>query len=402
MNRRMRSVIVLAILFLLALVFFNKSIVFWTTPKVNVASVTSGTITYKNRIAAVSVLSDGIKEVRTPSFLPEDLVITWVIDEKQQTVSQGDALIRVDNVLLDQHLLAAEKKYNELLISLSTFKRDYPQAKEAAIKAFEKAEANLKNAPNATGKQAEKLQAAYTLASDIYQEVVVLGIYETNTLDNLTGQCELAKAEFEKYQTIRNNNYVLVSPCDGVLVSRVLRDSTPLLLGNKLLFEVLPSSAPWLLEVELQGNVQMAMENQFVKLSDPTNPLDMVQLTVDTCENRGNKTFVSLLSDDLDVLQCLSHELEGFDFVYESPFYDALVPNNAFITENIVYAVQNVYVDNRMQYRIKEITVKKAPGNATHTPVINSLSSDMLLVTAWDRDIKDGDVVMIDNSITPF
>lgn len=394
MNIRTRKIIIVALLLLLLLAFFSKSIIYWTTPKVTVTTVISGTITYTNQINASHVISDGMEKVRTPTMFPEGINVIWVIEGKQKSVTQGEVLLYVDETSLLNHVVAAEKKYSETLESIIKYKKNHPIEVENAIEELENAERNLKKVPNVSEKRARQYQSDYEIACDIYYQIVTLGMYESNSLGYLEKQRDLAQTELGILGAILDNQCAIRSPCDGTLISWPNSDTLTQLPANQVLFEILPDEMSCQLEISVQGDVYLHDESESVMLMNSSNPLDRLRFTVHSYEKKGEQTIIVLLSDEIDMVSCQA--IEDYVLVYESPFYEALVPNNAFVSDTTVFAVQKVYTDNRIQSQLKEITVKKGAGNVTHTPVINGLTSGMLLVTAWDRNISDGDIVIVD------
>lgn len=393
MSVKTRKAAVVTMAFLLILLYFSKSIVYWTTPKVTATSIQSGSITYSNKIIKTQILSDAMESVNTPATLPTDLRVSWLAEGGPRTVAQGEALLRVDEVALKKYLMSAENQYYEALVTLSMYQKNYAFAIEDATKALEKADAALEKEPKAKAKRKKQLQDAFDTAYETYHEVVTLGIYQMTSLNNMKEQCAMAKDELDKYQTIYDNQCALLSPCDGTLISWPDKNSIEYLPANTTLFKVLPNDGAWQFEVYVEGKVYLDEQTRTVKFTNPTAPLDALRFTVNKLENKEEQAIMVLTGEGVDIARC--YNVEGFTLIYNSPFYSALVPNNAFITDTSVYAVQNVFIDNRQQTLIEEIQVKKSPGNAFYTPVVNALSSNMLLVTSWDRDIFDGSSVIV-------
>jgi hypothetical protein len=392
MNVKIRRISIVIIIFLLFSLYVSKSILYWTTPKVTVSPIISGTITYQNHVIESRILSDYMEKVHTPTTLPDDLQIAWVTEGTLRPVSKGETLLKIEESSLKGHLLSAQNKYYEALVTLSSYEKSYALAKQNAAKDMERAEAALKKEAHASEKRKKQLKESYDTAYEIYNQVVTLGIYEMTSLDNKKEQCALAKEEFEKFQALYDNQCSLLSPCDGTLVSWPKKEALEHLPANATLFEILPNDAPVQLEVSVQGNVYLTKQVGSVAFVNPTNPLDILRLTVNSFDNKQGRATILLSGDGIDIVRY--HDLSDYNITYESPSYAALVPNNAFVTDSTVYAVESVYSDNRKQNRIKAISVKKAPGNASYTPVTN-LSSNMVLVTSWDREISDGDSVII-------
>jgi len=393
MNSRVRKIVVVVSLLLAAFTFVSKSILYWSTPKVTAVTIAGGSIKYRNHISESRVVSGGMEKIQLPASLPEGIAVVWMLDGEQKPVKTGEALLRADESSVKKHAAAAEKKYFETLDSATMFRKNYPVARESAQKAFDVAKKNLGKAAGGNAKRAEQYQLDYQIAEEILYQLDTLGIYEANSLSNLEKQRDMAKAEADGLQAFLDDQCAIRSPCDGTLMSWPAGEALTHLPPNRVLFEILPDRAPWVLEVSVYGDVYLNDESESVMLTNLDNPLDRMQLDVLTIEKKGDRTVMVLSGADRDASSCLS--LDNYVLTYESPFYNALVPNNAFISDTTVLSVQTVYTDNRVQNQLREITVKKAPGNATHTPVLSGLTGGMRLVTAWDRNIADGDIVIV-------
>ncbi len=395
MSKGIRKALAALLIAVAALVFFNRSVLYWTTPKVLVEKVVSGSLKYKKSIAGLTAKSDKIQAVSSPVTLPEGLAITWFMDENQTRVEKGEPLLKVDPSILNGHLQNAQSAYDQARVALSAFELHYPQARTEAEKAYAKADADMKKARNATGKQAEKLRNAYNAAHARYEQVVLWGIFESNTLDGLKMRLALAEAEVRKLQTIRDDGYALRAPCSGVILSSINLRDTASLPPNKTIAQILPDDAPITLDVTIAGALPLSDDQKTVVLSDPLNPLHQLSLDILASERRGADTHLTLAGEALDGFRSRLDKLAAYNLIYESPFYPTLIPDSALITENSVYTVQEVYADQRKQYRIKEVEVRRGTGNGYHIPLLDSLPSGMLLVTGWDREIRSGDIVMI-------
>lgn len=79
----------------------------------------------------------------------------------------------------------------------------------------------------------------------------------------------------------------------------------------------------------------------------------------------------------------------------DSPFYPALVPRTAFVSEDMVYVLQQDYSTGSKDDIVAACRVETAPGNDQYIPCVSGIASGTWVLTAWDRPLTMGGKVTI-------
>lgn len=83
----------------------------------------------------------------------------------------------------------------------------------------------------------------------------------------------------------------------------------------------------------------------------------------------------------------------------DSPLYPALVPRAAFVSEDIVYIMQEDFSAGKVKNVVVTCKVKAAPGNEQYIPCTAGISAGTQVLVAWDRSLIMGGQVEIVSTI---
>ncbi len=393
MSPRLRKIAVAAVISLLAFAFLSKSIVYWTTPKVMVADIKSGTIQYRNAITQCEIVSNDTQKVQTSILLPEGLPVTWVIKGEIRQVTMGEVLLRLEESTLDQRLASAENAYYASYVELNRYQKDYARAVESITKEYSDAQTALAKAVDVSETRRKTLQAARDTAYENYQVIVNMGIYEMTTVENKQSAYERASEQMNVLRALRDDGYAILAPCDGMLVNWPSQALGSLPVYDTL-FELIPSDAAWDVQIRVQGAVYFENDYPWITLTNPQNALDRIKLSALSYKSNTASSVIVVSGTDLGMEKF--NNMTQYELIYESPFYQALIPNHAFVSSDTVYVLYSNYLDNRKQMLVKSVKVETAPGNAMYTPVTRGISMETQVVTAWDRELTEGESVIVE------
>ena len=131
---------------------------------------------------------------------------------------------------------------------------------------------------------------------------------------------------------------------------------------------------------------------RWVPYSD-TDSVRMLKITaVELSDSACTVTLQATWAPDTVIIQ------DG-DIQVDSPFYPALLPRTAFVSEDTVYILQQNLSAGRADYVVAACKVKTGIGNDQYIPCIAGISAGAQVLVAWDRPLTIGRQVEIVDTV---
>ena len=398
MSKTARRALIIFTIALAVVLYFSSSIRYWMTPKVTLSTVNSGTIVWQRQISQMRWSSPQVTTVAASPYLPENIKITDGQEFQSRQVLQGEKLLTLDHVTLDSAIVEAEGSYASQLSYEVSYRRELTEAQKNAQEVLTQATTALEKGATANAKRKAQLEQAYQTAQEDYDLIVTQGIYSGTTLEIVTAKTQKAQACLDALKALRQNGYAMVAPCDGLLVSWP-SDVGTALQANQQYFTIIPDDAERQLVVTLGEECTLPNELAQVTLASTESALERYTFSVTSKGTNAQGAVELTLEGDRTVFEKIDLS-KSYKLNYESEFYQALVPNEAFITQDTVYVVKSQYNNGQTEQVIQSVKVNRESGNASYTPVTgNSLSVGDQVVTGWDRAITVGQTVIVVNSL---
>ena len=398
MSKTARRALIIFTIALAVVLYFSSSIRYWMTPKVTLSTVNSGTIVWQRQISQMRWSSPQVTTVAASPYLPENIKITDGQEFQSRQVLQGEKLFTLDQVTLDSAIVEAEESYASQLSYEVSYRRELTEAQKNAQEVLTQATTALEKGATANAKRKAQLEQAYQTAQEDYDLIVTQGIYSGTTLEIVTAKTQKAQACLDALKALRQNGYAMVAPCDGLLVSWP-SDVGTALQANQQYFTIIPDDAERQLVVTLGEECTLPNELAQVTLASTESALERYTFSMTSKGTNAQGAVELTLEGDRTVFEKIDLS-KSYKLNYESEFYQALVPNEAFITQDTVYVVKSQYNNGQTEQVIQSVKVNRESGNASYTPVTgNSLSVGDQVVTGWDRTITVGQTVIVVNSL---
>ncbi len=398
MSKTARRALIIFTIALAVVLYFSSSIRYWMTPKVTLSTVSSGTIVWQRQISQMRWSSPQVTTVAASPYLPENIKITDGQEFQSRQVLQGEKLLTLDHVTLDSAIVEAEESYASQLSYEVSYRRELTEAQKNTQEVLTQATTALEKGATANAKRKAQLEQAYQTAQEDYDLIVTQGIYSGTTLEIVTSKAQKAQACLDALKALRQNGYAMVAPCDGLLVSWP-SDVGTALQANQQYFTIIPDDAERQLVVTLGEECTLPNELAQVTLASTESALERYTFSVTSKGTNAQGAVELTLEGDRTVFEKIDLS-KSYKLNYESEFYQALVPNEAFITQDTVYVVKSQYNNGQTEQVIQSVKVNRESGNASYTPVTgNSLSVGDQVVTGWDRAITVGQTVIVVNSL---
>lgn len=390
MKKRTREVLSFLLFSLLILTFLSGSIKNALTPHVVAMRISAGSIELDFPSDNIQYASADLIEFRMDAMLDSILPFPKVYVAPFDVINQGDIIFEYDKNAVDKAFIYYKQEYITAKLQLISFKNDYNKQLRDVEYLLDKARRELESALTDNPSEIDRLQKDVDGYLATYNLLTMEGICNGTTYDIVEFHYLEKEALYSALLILKNNNYQIVAPAEGTIVS--------LSSNQDVSYSLLPLNAHYQLTVDVQTDNGVFYDGALLRFINNKDPREIVHASVSDISAAPKEDYLRIqinLSDSIPSNYLINPA--DYSIKVTSQIYSAIVPNIAFVSNNEIYILQEDYYNGKTTYTVRTCFVEKGLGNANYTPCISGLSSSTYVVTAWDRMISDGmEVVLTD------
>ena len=396
----------LAVIFIGIMLFFtlfSRTIYYIMTPKVTCDTAESGYIkeTFSNYTEEFYMAFDSQEEIMIPYSLDNPLEIRSINVKEGDTVATGDELIVFDIKPLEESIADLRIQLGGSEVQLKEFNKNYMEKMRQLEKSVEDYKSQIAmidfeiEAGIATYSEAmkKKTDLGYNLetAENELKYIKATGILNGQTADFYQDKLKSLKDEINSITSLINDYSKVISNVNGT-ISNVNYGQYDKYLGVKPLITIIPENAASSIVLKTNKDaVRLLDEGVVCKIL-----ADGSVLETESLEARVSGEEYHIYADFKDSTINIEN-IDGFSIEFEikSEFCNFIIPNSAFYSPGKVFVFEETDGFWGKEYYVKSREVEIGKYNSVESQILDGIDRRSLVVTGWDRELKDGQRVML-------
>ncbi len=379
-----------ALIFLLVLVvvtLFNNTFLYLSTPQVHVTMPKQGSIPFQFSVHNLEVMSEQMVQYISPDILAPFLAQATLKNPNQMAYKKGEVMIAFNENTIQNSFIQVEKENINQMLALRQFDASYIEMSKYALQNLEKAQKAQKSVQRSSEERKKQAQKAVEDAQFEYDLIVTQGVMNGEKRAYLEFEFEKSSTMLQALTEIKNNNFALTAPSDGLLIQKELLD-------GKFTYTFLPNDAPYLLQLKVDEQTAKCFDTNCVAyINKKTKKTDSQALQLK--EIKKNEDASSYIIFDPQFAERAFLETPAsFVVDMDSKTFFTLVPSTCFVEENVVITC---LLNNEQTWgTVHYVKCETLPVQSKYIPVFKGVTVSNYLISGWDREIKEGEKVHIE------
>ncbi len=425
-----KRVTITFLLIMILVTFSSKTIIYFTTPKVVTVKVQGGQISNDQLITDVSFNYSEISSIKFDKQYSMPLKVSKINCKEGNIVNSGDTLITFDIKALSDAIAQAQTDLDRAKQDLADFKKDFTRNledqmadindKSEQIIDLQRSINSNKNAgtisntgtlatdeqtetiqdTEADERQLEKLKRELARMQEDYNSMKSSGKYNGTSEAEKQKEVNKNQQEIDDLNNLNNNYSTIKAPIDCTITKIYVQEGDDY-NGLNPIIDYRTSDTPTKIIATLTDDVYNNLKDYVI-----TNPNCKVVIygveedgKIESIEKKNDKNYMYINMKSFDKLKNVNSENVNVKVQRKSKNYNALVPNEAIFQDSYVYTINETTGFLGKELIVKKVQVKKGEYNSKYTGVDDGLYGNETIVKGTDREINDGQRVMINNKV---
>lgn len=419
-KKKIAKRITITFLIIMVLVTFSsRTIIYFTTPKVVTLKVQAGQISNDQIIKDVSFNYSESFSIKFDKQYTTPIKINKINFKEGDSVKLDDVLITFDSNALSDTISETQTNLERTKQELADFKKEFTRNLEDQMSAInDKSDEiiEMQNAINnnktssseegelqdveADEKQLEKLKRELTRMQEDYNSMQSSGQFNGTSEAELQKEVEKKQEDLDDLNNLFNNYSEIRAPADCIITTIHVQEGEEY-DGSTELIDYRTSDIPTKIVATIDDDVYIELKD-YITLNPSCKVMiqgSYVDATIESIEKKEDSNYMNVTMQSYEKLQNVNPKSVNIKIEKKSKSYSALVPNEAIFQDSYVYAVYEETGFLGKELIVKKIEIKKGEYNSKYTGVDEGLSGMETIVKGTDREITDGQRVMINNKV---
>lgn len=395
-----------AVIFIGIMLFFtlfSRTIYYIMTPKVTFDTVESGYIkeTFSYYTDEFYMAYDSSEEVMVPYNLEDPLEIISISVKEGDKAAAGDELIAFDAAPLEESIAELRVQLGSTEVQLKEFNKNYTEKICQLEKSIEDCKSQIAmidleiEAGIAAYSEAmkKKNDLGYSLetAENELKYIKNTGILNGQTVSFYHDKIKSIREEINNIEALIDDYSKITSKVSGTIseINYKQYDKYP---GIKPLITIIPDNAPASLVLKTNKDaVKLLNEGAVCTIRKDNSVMETESMEASVS---GEEYLIYVKTKDT---AASIENAGGFSIEFETKgeFCNLIVPNPAFYTRGKVYVLLETSGFWGKEYYVESREVEVGRYNHIESSILKGIDRRSLVVTGWDRELKDGQRVML-------
>lgn len=382
---------------------FSRTIYYIMTPKVTCDAVESGYIkeTFSYYTDEFYLAYDSPEEIMIPYNLDNPLEIRSINVKEGDAVATGDELMAFDIGPLEKSIAELRIQLDDSEVQLKEFNKNYAEKTGQLEKSIEDYKSQIAmtdfeiEAGIAAYSEAmkKKKDLSYNLetAENELKYIKTTGILSGQTAGFYQDKIKSLRDEINSITSLIKDYSKIISKVNGI-ISDVNYEQYDKYSGVEPLITIIPENTP--------ASLALKTDKDAVRLLNE-GAACIIRKDRSVLETENTEAKVSgeeyLIYADLKEPAFNIENTDGFSIEFEtkSEFCNLIVPNSAFYTSGKVFVLEETDGFWGREYYVKSREVEVGKYNSVESQILEGIDRRSLVVTGWDRELEDGQRVML-------
>jgi|GEM_PF-5263904 len=417
LKKKIAKRITITFLLLMILVTFSsRTIIYFTTPKVVTIKVQGGQISNDQIIKDVSFSYSESFSIKFDKQYQTPIRVSKINCKEGDLVKENDILITFDSKDLLDNISQTQTDLSRAMQDLADFKKEFARYLEdelAAINDKSDEIIDMQNTINTnktssepiqdievSERQVEKLKRELVRMQEDYNSVRNSGQFNGTTEAEKQKDINKKQSELDDLNRLLNNYIDIKAPIDCTITKIYIQEGQDY-DGSTQLIDYRISNIPTKIIATIGDDIYNDLKD-YVTLNP--NCKIMYQGTtedgnIERIERKTDGNYMYVAMESYERLQNVNPKSVNIKIEKKSKNYNALIPNEAIFQDSYVYIVNEQTGFLGKELVVKKIQIKKGEYNSRVTGIEEGLTGYETIVKGTDREITDGQRVMINNKV---
>ena len=418
LKKRIAKRITITFLLIMILVTFSsRTIIYFTTPKVVTIKVQGGQISNDQIIKDISFIYSESSSIKFDKQYSTPIRVSKINCKEGDFVKAGDILITFDSKDLSEMISQTQKDIDNARQELADFRKEFTRYLEdelAAINDKSDEIIDLQKIINdnktssepiqdieGSEKQLERLKRDLVRMQEDYNAIKNSGQFNGTTEAEQQREINKRQAELDELNHLLNNYTDIKAPEDCTITKIYVQEGQDY-DGSTELIDYRVSDIPIKIVAMIGDDMYNEMKD-YVTLNPNCKVMyqgSTVDARVEGIEKKTDDNYMYIVMDSYEKLQNVNPRNVNIKIEKKSKNYTALIPNEAIFQDSYVYVVNEQTGFLGKELIVRKIQIKKGEYNSRVTGIEEGLTGYETIVKGTDREITDGQRVMINNKVT--
>ncbi|MCL2323349.1 MAG: HlyD family secretion protein [Oscillospiraceae bacterium] len=429
------------LLIMILVTFSSKTIIYFTTPKVVTVKIQGGQISNDQVLKNISYSFSETTSIKFDKQYSTPLKVSKINSKEGNSVNSGDILITFDTNALSDPISQTQDDLNILKKDLSDFNTEFTRNLEDQLSAIndksdeiiqlqrqinsnsallanmntvinssldENADltniddpATLSQNIDADKKQLDKLKVELTRMQEDYNSMKNSGILNGTSVSEIQKNINKKQKELDDLNNLSSNYSTIKAPVNCT-IAKIYVQEGDMYDGSAPLLDYRTSDIPTKITANLTDEEYNNLKDYVV-----TNPkCSIVSFgstndgTITGIERKDNNNYMYITMSSFDKLKNINPQNVSIKIQKNSKKYVALIPNEAIFQDSYVYVLNEITGFLGKELIVKKVEIVKGEYNSKYTGVDQGLLGNETIVKGTDREISNGQMVMINTKVT--
>jgi len=429
------------LLIMILVTFSSKTIIYFTTPKVVTVKIQGGQISNDQVLKNISYSFSETTSIKFDKQYSTPLKVSKINSKEGNSVNSGDILITFDTNALSDPISQTQDDLNILKKDLSDFNTEFTRNLEDQLSAIndksdeiiqlqrqinsnsallanmntvinssldENADltniddpATLSQNIDADKKQLDKLKVELTRMQEDYNSMKNSGILNGTSVSEIQKNINKKQKELDDLNNLSSNYSTIKAPVNCT-IAKIYVQEGDMYDGSTPLLDYRTSDIPTKITANLTDEEYNNLKDYVV-----TNPkCSIVSFgstndgTITGIERKDNNNYMYITMSSFDKLKNINPQNVSIKIQKNSKKYVALIPNEAIFQDSYVYVLNEITGFLGKELIVKKVEIVKGEYNSKYTGVDQGLLGNETIVKGTDREISNGQMVMINTKVT--